>query len=40
MFPNGQESFEMFMEQVKEMVEKQAKEWLKNWFTENTPFGS
>lgn len=40
MFPNGQESFEMFIEQVKEMVEKQAKEWLKNWFKENTPFGS
>lgn len=40
MFPNGQESFEMFMEQVKEMVEKQAKEWLKNWFKENNPFGS
>ena len=38
MFPNGQESFEMFMEQVKEMIEKQAKEWLKNWFEENTPF--
>ena len=36
MFPNGQESFEMFMEQVKEMVEKQAKDWLKNWIKENT----
>lgn len=38
MFPNGQESFEMFMEQVKEMIEKQAKDWAKSWFEKYNPF--
>ena len=40
MYPNGQESFEMFMEQVKEMVEKQAKDWLKEWFKKYNPFST
>lgn len=38
MFPNGQESFEMFIEQVKEMVKNQAKNWVKEWFEKYNPF--
>lgn len=37
-YPNGQESMDMFIEQVKEMVEQQAKNWVKNWFEQFNPF--
>ena len=37
-YPNGQESMDIFVEQVKEVITKQAEEWAKNWFEQFNPF--
>lgn len=37
-YPNGQDSMDMFVEQVSNIIKEQAKEWVKNWFEAYNPF--
>lgn len=37
-YPNGKESMDIFVEQVKEVITKQAEEWVTEWFEGQFPF--
>lgn len=37
-YPNGQESMDMFVEQVKKVITEQAEKWVEEWFVQFNPF--